>query len=254
MKDQEQENRVRPPPQIPRLRAVPAPEVLARFLRDEILADRLPAGTTLPSERELAQQSGFGRSTVREAVKMLSAEGVVAMDGPDRRLVVTQPTTSPLRRVFESFVLGRRITLGALIEARLLVEPEASSLAARAKREPAIKSLRQATLSLEQAETEEEFIQHTVAWHKGVATATGNEVIESLVEVITYITHTGGSPFYWGSQPAHVIQGVHKAHRKILSAIEKGDSDLAKSAMVRHLNGYRLMASRDGALDRTIQM
>ena len=174
--------------------------------------------------------------------------------GRDRRLVVTQPTTVTLRRVFESFVLGRRITLGALIEARPLVEPEASVLAARAQREPAIESLRQATLSLEQAETEDAFIEYTVAWHKGVAAATGNEVIESLVEVITYITHSGGSPFYWGSQPPNVIQGVHKAHRKILSAIEKGDADLAKAAMIRHLDGYRLMASKDGALDRAIQM
>ena len=211
-------------------------------------------GTPLPSEHDLAQQSGFGRSTVREAEKMLSAEGFVAPVGRDRRLVVTQPTTVPLRRVFESFVLGRRITLGALIEARLLVEPEASVLAARAQREPAIESLRQATLSLEQAETEDAFIEYTVAWHKGVAAATGNEVIESLVEVITYITHSGGSPFYWGSQPPNVIQGVHKAHRKILSAIEKGDADLAKAAMIRHLDGYRLMASKDGALDRAIQM
>jgi len=242
------------PPQIPRLRAVPAPEVLAQFLRDQILADRLPVGTPLPSERELAQQSGFGRSTVREAVKMLSAEGFVAPDGPDRRLVVTQPTTLPLRRVFESFVLGRRITLGALIEARLVVEPEASSLAARERREPALENLREETFLLEQAETEDEFIEHTVAWHKGVAVATGNEVVESLVEAITFISHRGGYPFYWGSQPTDVVLGVHKAHRKILSAIENGDADLAKRAMARHLDAYRQIAARDGALDRTVQM
>jgi DNA-binding FadR family transcriptional regulator len=231
-----------------------APEVLAQFLRDEILADRLPVGTPLPSEQDLARQSGFGRSTVREAEKMLSAEGFLAPVGRDRRLVVTQPSTVPLRRVFESFVLGRRIALGALIEARSLVEAEAASLAARAKRESAIENLRQATVRNEQAQTPDEFIEHSVAWHKGVAMATGNEVIESLVEMITYLSYRGGPPFYWGSQPPDVLQGVHEAHRKILRAIEKGDANLAKSAMIRHLDGYRLMASQDGALDRAIQM
>ena len=59
-------------PAIPALRTVQAPEVLAQFLREQILTGRFPVGTPLPSEREIAQQSGFGRSTVREAIKMLS--------------------------------------------------------------------------------------------------------------------------------------------------------------------------------------
>ena len=118
-------------PAIPALRTVQAPEVLARFLREQILTGRFPVGTPLPSEREIAQQSGFGRSTVREAINMLSVEGFLAQDGPERRLVVTEPTTLPVRRVFESFVRGRRIGMGTLIEARMVVEPEMSRLAAK---------------------------------------------------------------------------------------------------------------------------
>src|SRR5690242_14132312 len=57
-------------------------ELVAERLLEEIGAGRLKPGDRLPTERELTQSYGVGRSSVREALRMLESQGLVAEDGP----------------------------------------------------------------------------------------------------------------------------------------------------------------------------
>src|SRR5262249_15171949 len=52
--------------------------LLAERIRTAILDGRLVEGTVMPTERELVEQTGLGRSTVREALGLLQAEGLVS--------------------------------------------------------------------------------------------------------------------------------------------------------------------------------
>src|ERR1700728_670382 len=54
-----------------------ASDVLADELRAKILSGELLLGTLLPTERDLAEQSGIGRSSVREALKTLEIQGLI---------------------------------------------------------------------------------------------------------------------------------------------------------------------------------
>jgi DNA-binding FadR family transcriptional regulator len=242
--------------EIPRLQALRAPEVLAQYLREQILNDRFPVGTPLPPERELGRQSGFGRSTVREAIKILGAEGLVAADGPDRRLVVAEPTTQPVRRVFESYVRVRRVSLESLIQARAIIEPECSALAAEMGDEDALDRVRTATDALDEVTVEEEtlFLLRNAEWHRAIAAATGNPILEMIVDVVISISFEGSASFYRRADDMSLREGVHKAHHKILAAIERGDSAEARRSMQRHLKGYHEFASAHQVLDRSIEV
>ena len=54
-----------------------APDVLAAELRERILRGDFPEDTALPPERELVQQTGMSRATVREALRILEVQGLV---------------------------------------------------------------------------------------------------------------------------------------------------------------------------------
>src|SRR5450759_1097218 len=60
-----------------RLRIQKASELLAQQIRAAVLLGELPEGSVLPSEKELTDQFGVSRATVREGLRLLEAEGLI---------------------------------------------------------------------------------------------------------------------------------------------------------------------------------
>ena len=87
-------------------------------------------GMAFPTEAELARQHNVSRSVTREAVKMLTAEGLLT--ARPRHGTVMQPAAA--WSMFDPDVLEPRFSIGLLRqfnELRIIIEPEASALAAR---------------------------------------------------------------------------------------------------------------------------
>ena len=66
-----------PVARFPRLKRPPAYRVVAEALVEEVLQRRLPPGSQLPTEADLAEQFAVNRSTVREGVRLLEEAGLV---------------------------------------------------------------------------------------------------------------------------------------------------------------------------------
>jgi GntR family transcriptional regulator, transcriptional repressor for pyruvate dehydrogenase complex len=64
---------------------------VADQIREAILSGELAAGTVLPAERELCEQFGVSRTTVREALRALQAQSLVVPGGPTEPLRVAAP-------------------------------------------------------------------------------------------------------------------------------------------------------------------
>ena len=78
-------------------------ESVLEYLTGEILGGRVPPGSRLPNERELATQLGASRSAVREALKVLQAQGVVTSEAQRRaadRVTLHQVARTALPRRF----------------------------------------------------------------------------------------------------------------------------------------------------------
>lgn len=107
-------------------------EVLAR-IEERIAADGLTVGDRLPGERQLAEQLGVGRSSVREALRVLETLGVVASQagrGPDAGAVLTSRPGSALTDLLRLHLGLATLSMREVIDTRLMIEQWAAVRAA----------------------------------------------------------------------------------------------------------------------------
>ena len=136
-------------------------------------------GSRLPAERDLAEQFGVSRPTIREAMIALEIRGLVgARKGSGIFVNVTPP---------EAATIARELDVGAfeLIEARTLFEGEAAALAATAIDAAQLAELRGllAEMANEPSGTNAAFDADR-RFHIAIAAATGNSLILSVVEML----------------------------------------------------------------------
>ena len=101
-----------------------AADVLAETLREQILNGRLGVGSLLPNERELSERAGLSRTSVREALRILEVEGLIATrTGRNGGSEVVRPTSATLERSIGIFIRGQNIRNQSVLEVREAIEP-----------------------------------------------------------------------------------------------------------------------------------
>jgi DNA-binding FadR family transcriptional regulator len=96
------------------------------------LGTTLKAGDALPPERELAERYGVGRSSVREALRMLESRGLIESRGSGTFVVAAW--RNPFQEPLSVVVAGEDVDRAQLFEVRRLLEAEAAALARSAGR------------------------------------------------------------------------------------------------------------------------
>src|SRR5207237_62143 len=100
-----------------------ASSAIAEQIRTAILSGRLKAGDRLSPERELAEQFGVSRVTVRDALRSLEAMGLIAVKvGARGGAFVTAPTGSKVAQTMSDMMMMSATTPEDIVEARLVVE------------------------------------------------------------------------------------------------------------------------------------
>jgi DNA-binding FadR family transcriptional regulator len=184
-----------------------------------------------PTEAELAIQHMVSRSVTREAVKMLTAKGLLT--ARPRKGTTVQP--SSCWNLFDTdvlrWLLERKFSLQLLrqfSELRIAIEPEAAALAAREARAAAIAGIRSGYERMEAAEASgEDNLEADIAFHIAVLNASANPFYMQFRDVVatalrTSIRFTNRFQGRTASLPAH--------HR-VLAAVEAGDCAESRSAM-----------------------
>ena len=184
----------------------------------------------LPGERSLAEKLGVSRSVVREATKRLEQQGMLEIQHGNGIKIVDR-LHRPLNDSLSLLIPDVADRLQQLTETRLSVEPDAAAYAAERATKSQLRELRRLHAELEQAADNETAIQGDLAFHRGIAEASGNLiyrlVLDSLGELgLASRTRTIGRI---GKQTAI------DHHEAILSAIELREPDAARAAMRRHI-------------------
>ena len=105
-------------------------EIIAAQIRGEIRSGALALGDRLPPERELIEQLGVSRATVREALMLLEADGFIQVRaGRHGGAYVTSPKIERLATILDVILAVEQTTTEQLLEARSLMEPLAVRLA-----------------------------------------------------------------------------------------------------------------------------
>ena len=120
-----------------RVRASPRPvwktsEVVAFAVVRDIVEHGLHSGDRLPLEAEMVEQYGVSRESLREALRLLEAQGIVSIRrGPGGGPVVGRASSMNLARTMTLYFQLAGATYEELLEAWRMLEPLAAELAAR---------------------------------------------------------------------------------------------------------------------------
>lgn len=224
-------------------------DALADALRERILTGDYAEGAALPSERDIVDETGLGRGSVREALRVLEAEGLIrTKTGRHGGTFTTLPDEHGLSRFVSLFVRGRRVPIRALLEARTTVEPSLAYFAARNRTPEDVVALIAACNAMEATPDGEAFGRCNLAWHYAVATAGHNELLvaflSSISSAIANASDAHARAFEAGPV-SEIRTAVIRAHRGITAAVVDGDADAAKRRMERHLNAYAATVESD---------
>lgn len=206
-------------------------ELVAERLLEDISARRLMPGEALPTERQLAETLAVGRSSVREALRMLESRGLIASVGYGA--FVVSDYGNPLNESLALLVEMRDGTLRELFEVRKIIEVETAGLAAERRTDEDIERMRRAIEVMDRGmASPDRYIAGDLEFHQAVVAATGNnlarDVMIAIREVmrraLLSIYHIPGSP-----------ESSAKQHRQILEAVVEGRPDEARARMREHL-------------------
>jgi GntR family transcriptional repressor for pyruvate dehydrogenase complex len=215
-----------------------ASDVLADSLREQILDGRLRVGAVLPNERDLAVRAGLSRASVREALRILEVEGLIATrTGRNGGSEVVRPSLATIERSIGIFIRGQNIRLESVLEVREAIEPHAARLAALHRTEQDLSTLRQCHERLLQDIGDvAAFLRANLDWHVAVVLAAHNELLSAFVGAFAQTVYQA-TDLHELSPPA--IRGtVAQAHEAVMAAIEAGDPDAAQRRMSRHVGAY----------------
>lgn len=221
--------------------------LLADRLREMILRGTLAQGELLPPERNLVQETGLSRGSVREALRLLEAEGLVeTIRGRAGGTRIAAPRREMLTRSVELFVRANSVSPTALLDCRAAVEPMLARLAARNRTEDELRELEALHVSFEAAVNGElpRYRVINYRWHRLIAYCSRNEPLTALTEAILN-TAQEAKAYEKVTTPANRLRAV-EMHSKVMDAIRRQDPEAAAEAMESHLTIYSKLVEAEG--------
>jgi GntR family transcriptional repressor for pyruvate dehydrogenase complex len=205
-------------------------DAVAAQLQDLIQSGRFGAEGRLPSERELAEQFGVGRGSMREAMRRLEALGILVKNHGIGTFVAN-PNGS--RSTDIELLHAGDVTALELFQVRYSVEPLAAAMAAERRTAADVRGM-EATLakSLRRAITPEEFVALDFEFHSQVAAASRNRLLARMYQHVQ--PHHANYSLKVVSFPDR-MERAHQGHAKILQAITASDERVAKKEALAHL-------------------
>lgn len=224
-------------PAVPLRRVRKSYEQVADQLRELIVSGRLAQGDRLPTEAALSREVGVSRGTVREALRLVAAQGLIrTTKGAGGGSYVTMPTVHHISESLSSNIAlladARDLTLEELIEVRILLEVPAARFAARRRTSEDIGLLRGAIPPDEPPlDTQSEFV-HNRDFHATLIECCGNALLRIAAQPVFSALQTSLSRSGLG-RSFHTA--IHAHHARIVEAVQAADEDGAAREMHDHL-------------------
>lgn len=215
-------------------------------IRNAILSGQLTQGDRLPSESVLAELFSVSRPTVREALSALKESGLITkLAGAKGGSFIRYVDHHALDRAFAE-QLSNTLEVGSVSPAELIgfrnmIEVPSARLAAEHRSEEHVEELR-SIIEREKAISvfDAEAPVLNSEFHRVLAEASGNRILQAVVSAIHRITHPM-ELIDWTPEAAR--EGV-RHHIAIVRAVAQKDADEAQSAMLAHL-GFLQKNSRE---------
>lgn len=208
-------------------------QLIAEQLTAQIGSRALQPGDVLPPERELTQLYRAGRSSVREALRMLESRGLIRPVGNGSFAVAD--FRSPLNHSFRLLLSLDEATMRDIYEVRRVLECEAAALAAVRRGDADLARMTAAIEDMEAGLTApngDRYIDADLRFHLAIAEATGNRLLLHNMHALRDVIRRALTSIF--QIPSSARSSLDK-HRSIREAIAAQDPDRARSEMRTHL-------------------
>ena len=209
-------------------------------IKEALIYNELRPGDFLPSEEELTRNLGVGKSSVREAVKMLQAMGIVEVRRGQGTLIrekFGEDILNPL--VFR--IIIENADISDLVDLRMMFEPAYSVRAMERATSGDIERI-EATVTAFEAiiEKGEQTAEDDIAFHMAILEATHNPLVVRIGETILSLFKAS-----IGRSMREIPKTALQDHKRILKAFKKGDPDALRAAIIKSFDGWRQSLARE---------
>ncbi len=211
---------------------------IANDLGQAIVTERFTAATGFPVEAQLCEQYGASRPVVREAVKMLTAKGLLRARQRAGTVVQPEDNWNLLDPDVLRWMLKREFSIDLLIaftEMRMAIEPRAAGLAASGAtgaQRSAIGDAIKRMFSAEQGDDDP--LEADIAFHRAVIEASNNRFMRQFTDL-------SEATLRFSIRRTNEYAGVSRAsavdHARVATAIMKGDAPAASTLMSKLIEG-----------------
>jgi len=216
--------------------------VLAR-IEEQILAGNLRVGDRLPPERELVELLGVSRAAVREALRVLEAQGVMRPrvgTGPASGSVIAAMPSEGLTQILRLHMALANFPLEDVVEARATLERSSARLAAGRATGSETTGMSELLTRMDDPElTREQFNDLDTQFHVAIAEAGGNRLMTDMtVAVRNAVRHTLLTAFHELSDWEGVRDRLRAEHHAIHDAIVARDAERAGDLVEAHIRRF----------------
>jgi GntR family transcriptional regulator, transcriptional repressor for pyruvate dehydrogenase complex len=210
--------------------------VAQRIMRDVVI-ERLQPGDLLLPERTMLEKYQTGRGTLREALRLLEFQGVIALKpGPRGGPVLQDPDSTHLAGTLVLLMQLQQAPFRSIVEVRTAMEPMISRLAADRMTDESLAELAGTIDRMrEHLDQQDLFLEANKRFHDIIAWSSGNPLFGYIVDSLLGIMDGTVIGFDY-PRPRRVA--IVKAHDEILTALQSRDPDAAEDRMRDHIRAY----------------
>lgn len=237
------------------VRKVRAHELVIRQIEERIVDGDLRPGDRLPGERQLSELLGVGRSSVREALRVLEALGIVVArtgQGEGSGSVIAAGDSGALASLLRMQLALSRYTVDDVVEMRVMTETWAARQAARraadADDQTFLKDLAALVEAMGQAGIDTvTFLELDSAFHVGIAEAAQNRLVSQWMHALREsIRHEMIVAFEGVTDWRATTDRLRTEHAAVLQAIRDGEGNRAADLVGRHISDFYVAGGRPG--------
>ena len=217
-------------------------QVVLEKIESDLLNGALAPGDRLPPERELAATLSVGRSSVREALRVLEVMGLIRTgtgSGPNAGAIIIATPQGGMSALLRLQVAAHGFPLDDVVRTRVVLESAVvDELAADPERDTTdnravLEAMDAVDLSAG------EFLALDAQLHLALAEASGNVVIAAMMaglrtSIESYVQSGAARIADWESTAAR----LRREHRAIMNAVDAGDPTTARTLIHDHITGY----------------
>jgi DNA-binding FadR family transcriptional regulator len=218
-------------------------QAVLEHVESRLLSGELAPGDRLPGERALSADLGVGRSSVREALRVLEAMGLIrtaAGSGPSAGAIIIATPGGAMSALMRLQVAARGFPVADIVRTRLVLEAQVAGDLADASPEADLTPAETLLDAMDDPElSPAEFLALDAQFHLALAEASGNQVITATMAglrsgIESYAFDGLARLADWGV----TSERLRHEHRGVVAAIRATDAPLARSRIRDHISGY----------------